>query len=109
LVGYGIFLVLRLVFGRWMKMEAVPKLNKWGGAIVSIFRGILLSALVIFAMVISTISYVRDSVNHSYAGKRLFSIAPATYSWVWNHVMSKFVLGEKLNETVSEIQKKFSE
>ena len=108
-IGYAVFLVLRLVFARWMKMEAVPKLNQWGGFFVSIARGALVSGLVVFTMEICTISYVRDSVRHSYAGERVFTIAPATYSWIWNHCMSKFMIQDKFNQTVSETQQKFSE
>lgn len=108
-LGYGVFIVLRLVFGRWLKMEAVPKLNAWGGLLIGILRATLLSGLVVFTMTIASISYVRESVRHSYSGKRLFQIAPATYGWIWNVFMSKFMVQEKFNETVLETQKKLNE
>lgn len=105
IVGYFIFISLRVVFSRFIRMEATPNLNRFAGLALGIARGFLLAGLIIFMLVISSSSYLRNSVINSYLGKRMFKIAPNTYSWLWNKVASKFVSGEKLNETLLEVQK----
>jgi len=104
ILGYLIFMILSKVFSRFIQMEAVPNLNKWGSLILGIIRSFLLVSLLIFIFVIAPGSYFRNSVNNSYSGKRLFKIAPATYTWVWNSIMSKFRTQEKFNETILQIQ-----
>lgn len=105
IVGYFIFISLRIVFSRFIRMEATPNLNKFVGLALGIARGILLAGLITFMLVISSSSYLRNSVIDSYLAKRMFKVAPNTYSWLWNKVASKFVSGEKLNETILEVQK----
>lgn len=105
ILGYLVFVSLRSVFYRFIKMEATPKLNKGGGFILGIGRGFLVAGLIIFMLVISSIGYLKNSVNDSYLGKRLVKVAPATYSALWNKLMSKFMTKEKFNQTVLEVQK----
>src|SRR3989338_6816197 len=83
ILGYLIFVLLRKVFSRFIQMEAVPNLNKWGSLILSMMRGFLFVSLLIFTLVIAPTGYFRNSVNNSYSGKRLFNIAPMTYTWLW--------------------------
>ena len=108
-LGYLIFMLLGKVFSRFIQMEAVPNLNKWGSLILSIIRSFLLVSLIIFVFVIAPTAYFRNSVSNSYSGKRLFKIAPATYTWVWNSIMSKFQTQEKFNETILQIQTSLTE
>lgn len=105
ILGYLVFVSLRSVCCRFIKMEATPKLNKGGGFILGIGRGFLVVGLIIFMLVISTIGYLKNSVNDSYLGKRLFKVAPATYSALWNNLMSKFMAKEKFNKTILEVSK----
>ncbi len=105
IVGYLIFVSLHLVFKRLIKMEAVPNLNKCGGFVLGIGRAFLLAGLITFVFVISSIGYLKTSVNNSYSGKRLSKIAPDTYSWLWNNITSKFMTEEKFNKTILEVQK----
>ena len=103
MLGYSIFVLLRSVFYRFIKMEAVPNLNKWGGFILGIARAILLLSLIMFILVISPIGYLKNSVNGSYLGKRILKISPTTYSLIWNNLASKFMAKEKFNEAVLEV------
>jgi len=103
-LGYLIFMLLRKVFSRFIQLEAVPKLNKWGSLILSIFRSFLLVSLIIFIFIIAPTAYFRSSVSNSYSGKRLFQIAPATYTWLWNSIMSKFRAQEKFNDAILKVQ-----
>ncbi len=108
ITSYAVFILLRGVFHRFIKMEAVPTLNKWGGLILGIARGFLLTGLLMYMLVISSVSYFGNTVANSYSGKSLFSIAPVTYSWVWYNIASKFTAGGKINNTVLEVQNNFS-
>jgi len=101
--GYYIFVLLRGIFSRFIKMEAVSTLNKWGSLILGIARAIILGSLIMFMLVISSVEYFKNSVKASYTGKRLFLVAPDTYSWLWNSVISKFATSEKYNETAASI------
>lgn len=104
ILGYLIFVLFSRAFSRFIQMEAVPNLNKWGSLILSIIRGFLLLSLIIFIFVIAPRGYFRNSVHNSYSGKRLFRIAPATYTWIWNSIISKFRPQEKFNEAILEVQ-----
>ncbi len=88
-------------------MEAVSGLNKWGSLALGLARGIFLASLIMFMMFISSIGYFRDSVKASYSGRRLFMVAPDTYSGLWNGVASKFVPSEKFNATVTSVKEEF--
>ena len=108
ILGYFIFIFLRSIFYRFIKMEAVSYLNRWGGLVLGLIRGVLLVGLIIFILVFSGINYFRVSAKHSFLGRRLFDIAPTTYSWLWNAVASKFMTAEKFNNKVTEIQRGFA-
>jgi uncharacterized membrane protein required for colicin V production len=103
IAGYIIFVGLRIGLYRFIKMEAVPVLNKWGGLVLGILRGFLLAGLIIFMLAISTLTYLRNSAIKSYLGKGLFKVAPATYSWLWGNITSKFMTNEKFNKTILEV------
>jgi uncharacterized membrane protein required for colicin V production len=103
ILGYLVFKLLRSVFSRFIKAEAVANLNNWGGLILGAVRGILLTGLIIFMLVLSNLSYLKNSVNDSYLGNRLLKVVPATYSWLWNSITSKFMPGEKFNEAIQSL------
>jgi uncharacterized membrane protein required for colicin V production len=106
---YLVFVLLRSILYRFLRMEAAPRLNKWGGLVLGLIRGFLVIGLIVFLLVISSIGYLKNSVGNSYLGKRFFKVAPATYSWLWDSIMSKFMGGEKLNKTVLEVEDAFTQ
>ena len=99
------FSILRRIFFKLVKMEAVSALNKWGGLVLGITRGFLFASLVIFIFIISGIGYLKKSVAASYSGKAIFKIAPATYVRVFNGLVSKFAAGEKFNQATLDVEK----
>lgn len=107
LLGYAIFFLIRSALAHFLKTEAAPLLNKWGGFLLGIARGVLTAGLIIFIFAISATGYFKNSVHASYLGNRFFNIAPKTYQWIWYSVASKFMVNEKFNPTVSEIQEDF--
>lgn len=110
LLGYLVFVFLRLwiTFNRFINVEAVNNLNRWGGFVLGVLRGVLLSSLIMFMLVISTLTYLKKSVADSYSKRYIFNIAPNTYTWVWNTITSKFMAKEGYNKTVSEVQEDFT-
>ena len=106
--GYYIFVLLRSIFYRFLKMEAVSALNKWGSLVLGIARAALLASLIMFTLAVSNVGYFRNSVRESYLGQRLFSVAPDTYTWIWNSIISKFSASEKYNAVIPSIKEDFS-
>ncbi|MDO9572299.1 MAG: CvpA family protein [Candidatus Omnitrophota bacterium] len=106
-IGYSIFIILRSIFCRFMKMETVPKINKIGGLILGLTRGYFAIGLFAFMLTISSISYLNRSVESSYLGSKAFAIAPKAYNWLWNNFISKFSPNESSNAHVSEGLNKF--
>jgi len=110
ILSYLMFFLLRISFSKLVKIETVSTLNRWGGLVLGIFRGILLASLVTFLMLISSVSYIRESAVKSYLGITFFEIAPNFYNATYNGLISKFSPQEKSNEkNIEEIRKYFKE
>lgn len=105
IIGYLVGVILRGFICRFIKMEAADRLNKWGGLVLGIVRAYLSASLIIFMLVISSIGYFKNSVDKSYSGRNLFKAAPATYTWLWNNLFSRFMTKEKFNSVVIEVEK----
>jgi uncharacterized membrane protein required for colicin V production len=103
--SYLAFLSLRIIFYRFITIETLPTLSRWGGLILGVARGFLLSGLLVFALVISGFNYPKQSVMNSYSARSVFKIAPDTYAWIWYNIFSKFMTGEKFNRTVLQVQR----
>lgn len=102
-LGYISFVVLQRLLSRFIRLEANPQLNKYGGLICGVMRGLFITALIIFLFSISSFSYFKNSAKNSFAGRYLFKVAPVTYSWLWHNLMSKFMLFEKFNSAVEDV------
>ena len=102
ITGYLLFVILRQAILKFINIQPIPKLNKWGGFSLGIIRAFLLTSLLIFMLLISTISYLKKSVVNSFSGEYFSKIAPGVYSSLWNGVASKFMAKEKFNQTVLE-------
>lgn len=109
ILGYFVFFVLRWIFFRFVKIETISMLNRWGGAFTGSIRALLLISLVMYGLMISSVSYLHDSVKRSYFGKPAFKFAPAVYSGMWNGILSKFITQEKLNPAIGEVEKILNE
>lgn len=103
-ISYSIFVFARRLFCNLVKMEAVPMLSKWGGVFLGVGRGFLTAGLIVLLLLISTFPYLNTSVRKSYSGKYLFNTSVASYSAMWNGLMSKFLTNEKYNDSISKIK-----
>ena len=104
-LGYWALAFLRKFFQRFIKMEASPQLNKWGGLVLGVARGFMLASMLVFILTLAPSGYVAKSVNGSYSGKRIFRIAPDIYGAIWNGFMSKFMPGETFNKSAFNMEK----
>lgn len=107
-VGYLCFAGLRSILFRFIQLNAVPKLNQFGGLILGVGRGFLVVGLLSFTLAISSVTYLSSSVKHSYLGSKAFAISPQVYGWFWSNIFSKFSAKEKFNPTVTEATDKFN-
>lgn len=103
ILGYLIFVLLRMAMGFLIKMEAVSLLNRWGALILCIFRGALFSSLLLLIMIIANNSYINKSIVESPLGSRLYKITPAVYSSVWDNIVSRFMSKQEFNKGINEI------
>lgn len=97
------FVVLRSIFYRFMRLEALPNINRFGGLILGIARSFFVIGLMIYILLISSVNYLSNSVKHSYLGSKIAYVSPQTYGWIWNNIISKFSSNEKFNPTVNEV------
>jgi membrane protein required for colicin V production len=107
LVGLS-FVIIRNILVRFVQLNAIPKINKIFGLILGIGRAYLVIGLIAFTLMISSVSYFRSSVEHSYLGSRAFTISPQTYDWLWSNIFSNFSAQEKFNPMVTETVGKFN-
>ncbi|MFH0762767.1 MAG: CvpA family protein [Candidatus Omnitrophota bacterium] len=98
------FVILRKIFSKALKVEVLPTLNKWGGFILGVARGLLLGSLLMFIMLLSGADFLNKGVKESYSGKYIVGVAPAVYCSLWQGFLSKLFTGDKLNDSVLEVQ-----
>lgn len=104
LIGYLSFVILRMAFLHVVKIEAVSLLNKWGGLVLGLGRGILFTGIITYFLTISTIDYINESVKNSYLPKYNIEIPLVIYRSLWNGLTSKFMGKEKINTNVDIVE-----
>jgi uncharacterized membrane protein required for colicin V production len=102
-VGYLFFWALRFFTFRFISAQINPEVSRWGGLLLGLIRSLLLSSLVLFSFMIPKESYFRDSVRYSFSGNYVSQVAPATYTFIWESIVSKFNSGEKYNGAVRDV------
>ena len=107
--GCLFFLLIRFAVTRYIKIDTVTGLNRWGGFLVGLVRGYLLIGLISYGLAASSIVYFKDMLRESLIGPSTFHIAPDAYRCMWNSVASKFAVNEKFNTAVNEVEKDFTE
>lgn len=108
ILGYLCFVGLRCILSRFIQLDAIPKINQFLGLILGIGRGFLVIGLISFSLVISSVTYLSNSVKHSYLASKAFVILPQTYGWLWSNIFSKFSAQERFNPTVTEAMDKLN-
>lgn len=106
--GYLIMIIARIFVHRFVKMEVVSGFNRWGGFSLGLVRAVLLCGLLMYTLAVSGIGYLRQSAKDSLLGNKFFYVAPATYTWIWNALISKFSAAEDFNLNVTKLAEGFS-
>lgn len=105
IAAYFIFVLLRVIFCRFIQLEATPQLNKWGGFVLGMLRALFLLSIIIFALTLAPVNYLQHSVKNSYSGGRLVRFGISTYSSLWDGLVSKFSPKGHFNKAVLEAEK----
>ena len=95
--------LIRSLIVRVITAQTNPALNKWGGLCVGFIRALFLSSLILFALLISRSEYFKESVRYSLSGETVVRVAPSTYTFLWERIVSKLNSGEKFNNAVPEL------
>jgi len=101
--GYLFFWAMRVSTFRFISAEVNSEFSKWGGFVCAVLRSFFLSSLILFALVIPGKAYFKDSVRYSFSGYYFLKVAPATYTFIWESIASKFNSGEKYNSAVKDV------
>ena len=108
-LGYFVFVIIRVVFGILIRMEAISLLNRWGAFILGLVRWSLSVSLLFFIFTISNIGYCKNSLSNSFSGPKLIQLTPKVYTFLWDNLISRFTGKQGFNKAVSEVGLNFSE
>lgn len=103
LFGYLFVWSLRYVTFRFMAAEIDQQLSKWGGLAFGLLRAFFLSSLMLFALMLTKGEYFKDSIRYSFSGNSVSKVAPATYTFIWESIVSKLNFGDEYNSAVRDV------
>lgn len=102
IISYLAIAALRETLGRFLKVEAVSALDRWGALILGFLRGAFLVSLLLIVFCLSSVTYLKASVKKSYLGSQLLWTDVSVYEFIFNGMISKFSPGENLNKDIYE-------
>ncbi len=86
-----IFKLGRFIARFIMQLEVADPLKRMGGVICGFIRGGIIASLILFALNLLPLDYLKKSINEdSWSGSRLIKVGPAIH-----HTIIKFSPGEK--------------
>jgi uncharacterized membrane protein required for colicin V production len=100
--GYLFFWSLRVMTFRFVTAEINGEISKWAGFVFGLTRALMSASLLVFVFMLPKEPYFKDSVRYSLSGKQVVTVAPATYTFIWESIVSKFNSGEKYNSAVKD-------
>jgi uncharacterized membrane protein required for colicin V production len=80
------------------KIEAKSFLDKFGGIVVSLVRGILVCSLVLWLFLVTGSDYITRTVKGAYASPRIVNFAPDVYRGIFNIAVSKYFPNERMKQ-----------
>lgn len=103
LLSYLAVTAAREALRRFIKTEAVSGLHKWGGFILGLVRGALLTGLLLIGFHFLNLNYLAGSASKSYLGSRLVSAGIKAYEFTFGGIVSKFIPNEGMNKDIYEV------
>ena len=88
--SYLAVIFLRQLFVRLIKLEAHPGFDKWGAFVLGALRAVLFFSLLLSFLAFTNVNYFRKSIDNSFSGNRIYTVAPGVHNFLWNHLFSKF-------------------
>ena len=98
-----LFRILREGFFVFVKTEIVGNFSKYLGLILGFIRGILISALIIFGLMISTIHYFDLSARTSFFGSKIVKLPINIYVGTLSGATSRVFPEQALNQDVINV------
>lgn len=92
--------IIRESFFLLIKIEAHNTLDKLSGLILGCLRGLWITSIALFIMIISTVQYLEVSAKSSLFGHKLINLAPQIYKGSYEGLISKFLKEKKVNDEV---------
>ena len=95
--------VMKFVHDGWtliFKTQAVPSIDKWGGFILGITRGLLICGLVYTLLFLTRNPYFGKKAKDSFLGFYLVDLSPNVYSGFFDGFIGKFFPDERKNNDV---------
>jgi uncharacterized membrane protein required for colicin V production len=103
-LGYFIFVIIRIIFGIMIRMEAASLLNRWGALVLGMGRWALFTSILLFIINMANIDYIKKSQSDSFLGPKLFALTPKVYTSLWNRVASRFLNDNSFNTKILQIR-----
>ncbi len=82
------------------KVEARSLVNKIGGVLIAVARGLLVCSLLLWFLLTTGSEYFSKNIRSSYSGSRIIKIAPIFYQETFKWVIVKYFPKERINEAV---------
>lgn len=105
MMGYSILVGLRLALHKFLTVQVVPGVSRWGGCAASFLRGILACSLLVYALFIPQSHYLRASCRSALCGSVLLETGPRIYGWIWNGLAGRLMTGERFNRYAGDLLK----
>ena len=88
------------LFTKFIRLEAVSSVNKWGGCALGILRGFFILGLVVITFRLTNTTYLKNSIEKSFSANTIADIAFINYRNTWSGVVMKFFPKEDVNYAV---------
>ena len=104
-----LFRILREGFFILVKSETANTISKSLGLILGFTRGLLISGLILFGLLISTIHYLEMSSRSSFFGPKILKMPAKIYENLFYGVVSKIFPDQSLNQEIKNVLEKGQE
>ena len=101
-----LFRVLREGFFVFVKTETLSNFGKYSGLLIGFVRGIIVSAFIIFGLLISTIHYFELSARTSFFGSKIVILPVKIYEGIYQGITSRIFHSQIFNQEVIKVLEK---
>ncbi len=101
-----IFRILREGVFVFVKVENFNTFSKYLGLFLGLFRSIIISAFIIFGLLISTLQYLELSARTSYFGSKAVKLPVKIYEGIFYGVVSGMFSDQTFNQEVIKVIEK---